>query len=63
MIIVTVLILIAVLFIVYSIIDVNSQQKFTERQKVNMRYLIISFPLVGSIIYFCLKPMYRANRQ
>lgn len=55
--------LLALVFIGFSVIDVFSNQKFTNRQKANLFFLIFLLPFVGTLIYFCIKPLFYTGSE
>jgi uncharacterized membrane protein len=48
--------LIAMAIIAYSVIDLFQNKNVSKRKRTNLLFMIVIVPLVGSLIYFVIKP-------
>lgn len=53
--------IIIVSLILYSLYDLNSEVKFTKKQKTNLSFMIIMIPFGGSFIYFLIREQLLKN--
>lgn len=57
-----IILVLSIVFIIYSLYDLKKDRSLSKRIKVNWTFIILLFPVTGSLIYYWVK-MYKKEKN